>query len=246
MANDKADHKLKVAIISDGKTTNGILCEVFLPKRLTDPIKLILSPPKNQQHLAHLFEFSIYGELKGFSGKLQTLIEAKKVYFKEGGTTHWGPDISETILVGDPFDLKITKFINGNSDPGNQDGVFWLTPSIMLTPLEVMSSSYTGEVKVEKSRNFEFNLPCGVKLHFAHHYRYLKGNGKDTIRFPELVAEYENIKNENSIDLILQELDDFLMITSFSARQRSVCLGVCRTFILTSSMADRRKALNLL
>lgn len=225
MTTQKEDYKLKVSITSDGSTTTDILCEVYLPKRLTDPIELSFKPPGGKKHPSYPFKFSVYGEIKDFSGNIQTIIEAEKVYFKKGGTTHWGPDISETIIVGEPADLTITNLINGDSTNKEISGVFWLTPSIMLSPVKFITPSYTGEVKVEKVRNFEFELPCGFRLFFDNHYRYIDGDGDDTISFPELVAEFKDVPSEHDINSVLQELDDLLMFTSFSARQRCVCLG---------------------
>jgi len=68
-----------------------VLTEVYLPVRLTDPVTLLFHP-NEVVLLAHLFEFSVYGEIKDLSGKLRTIIKAivfitRKVLQNNGGLT---------------------------------------------------------------------------------------------------------------------------------------------------------------
>ncbi|MCI5163700.1 MAG: hypothetical protein D3917_17130, partial [Candidatus Electrothrix sp. AX5] len=175
----------------------------------------------------YFFQHPFYGEIKDPSGNPQKIIEAQEVYFQVGGTTEWDADLSETVFRGNPFDLKITQIYDlstSHEDSKLYQIVFRLTPCNALAPVEVVTPSYTGEVTVKKNNN-HFTLPCGYRLIFDHHYRYLKGENGDRISFPELVAECKDIQREENVEKVLQELDDFLMITSFAERQRCVCLG---------------------
>ena len=72
------NYKLKINIAHDGQFTEGILCEIHLPKRFADPIELIIKPTSEQEkHLGYPFEFSFSGESKGFSNERSTLRRKK-------------------------------------------------------------------------------------------------------------------------------------------------------------------------
>lgn len=223
------DNRLKMSITHGGHTIGDVLCEVYLPKRLKDPVELIFRPTSQQsRQLGWPFEFSIYGEIKGRSGKLRTIIQASKVYYKYGSTKRWDREISESILIGEPTDLKITNFLRfdekAEKEKTTTKSIFWITPSLMLTPAKSLSYSFTGEVVVNNIWNFEFTLENGTQLKFDHHYRYLKNNDGEMVSFPELVAEFETDTSGDKVPPF-ELIDDFLMLTSFSARQRCACLG---------------------
>lgn len=246
MEKRKADYKVKASIKGACSELSDILCEVTLPQRVTESIKLKFNLNKEIGHeqLRNFFKFSLYGEIKDSSGNPQKIIEAKEVYFQTGGTTKWDSDLSETVFFGDPFDLKITTRIYdqriSDEDSKLYQVIFWLTPCNALSPVEVVTPSYTGEVTVKKN-NSDFTLPCGYRLLFDHHYRYLKAENGDRISFPELVAECKDIQREENFEKVLQELDDFLMITSFAERQRCVCLGYEEYYNNSRNISHYRK-----
>lgn len=230
MKSRSEDYKLKVSITHGDHTTKDVLCEVYFPKRIIEPVELIFHPTSEQsKQLGWPFDFSIYGEIRNFSGDLNTIIKANKVYSKHGTTKHWGHKLSESVLIGEPIDLTITHFLSsdGKSEKGKTSikGTFWLTPSMMLLPVKVLSHSFTGEITVDNIHNFEFTLENGCGLKFDHHYRYLENDAGNTVSFPELVAEFEIDNESNEIIQSFELIDDFLMLTSFSARQQCACLG---------------------
>jgi hypothetical protein len=229
MSSRTEDHKLKVSIKHDNRVTHDILCEVYLPKRLTEPIELVFRPtPQQSIDLDWPFEFSIYGETRDLLGEPRTLIKADKVYYKHGSTKHWGHEISESVIIAEPIDLRITHYLGSDKkeekEKNTTKGTFWLTPNIMLTPVKSLIRSLTGEVAVNHIRNFAFTLENGIKLKFSHHYRFLQSDNGDMISFPELVAEFEIDAENEDIVPSLEPIDDFLMLTSFLARQGCVCL----------------------
>ena len=230
MSSRDEDYKLKINIAHDDQVTEDILCDVYLPKRLTEPVELIVRPTAQQsRHLGWPFEFSISGEIKGFSGERSTLVRADKVYYKHGSTKHWGHEIADSVIVGEPIDLRITNFLRPDKNEENDKSTikcsFWLTPNIMLQPVKSLIRSFTGEVTVNHVRNFEFTLQNGIHLSFNNHYRHMENDKGDMISFPELVAEFE-IEDESGPPILsFEPIDDFLMLTSFSARQRCVSLG---------------------
>ena len=95
----------------------------------------------------------------------------------------------------------------------------------MLNVGKSLERSYTGEIKLHNSRKIEFTLENGLNLSFDEYYRYMDRDDGETIMFSELVAKFET--NDKDFDAIscFPYIDDFLMLTSFAARQRCVCLG---------------------
>jgi hypothetical protein len=222
------DYTLNVTVTYDNKVTEDVPCEVYLPKRLIEPIELILKPKFQQSNLMDWpFEFSIYGEIKDLSGETTILVKANKVYYKRGSTKHWSHEISESIIVAEPIDLRITNFLRSDKgkDKGWTRGAYWITPSIMLNPVKSLTHSFTGEVAVRNIHNFDFTLKNGMHLKFDYHYRQLNNDNGDMISFPVLVAEFEIDSDSDTQDLPFANIDDLLMLTSFSARQGCVCLG---------------------
>lgn len=227
MTSRNENYKLKVTIKHHENVTNDVLCEIILPKRLLDPVEIILRPtPQQSTQIDWPIEFSIFGDIKESSGRTRTSISANKVYYKDGSKTHWGNELSETVIIGEPIDLKITDFI-GSHEKGERNikGTFWITPNIMLRPAETPTYSFTGDVSVNLVRNFIFTLENKTQLNFINNYKYLESDNNEIVSFPELVAEFDiNSCDKNQL-LSFGFVDDFLMLTSFSARQRCVCLG---------------------
>lgn len=232
MKERKEDYRIFVKIASDKACIENVLCKIFLPKRLTEPIELYFYPNDEQRRkLENISEFSITGEMKGFSGELKAKIQADKVYFKNRSTEYWGNDIAESVFISNPIDLKVIDFFYHDIKDTEQKtvGSFWLTPSKLLSPLKSIEQSYDGNVKVKTVRQFKFILANGIPLIFDTHFHYLKNEDGDDITFTELVAEFEigtdkqdtkNIEND-----IIGYLDDFLILVTFAERHRCICLG---------------------
>jgi hypothetical protein len=222
------DYRLNVTITYDNKVIEDVLCEVYLPKRLIEPIELILKPTFQQSNLKDWpSEFSINGEIKDLSGETTILVQANKVYYKRGSTKYWSHEISESIISAKPFDLRITNFLRHDKgkEKDSTSGAYWITPSIMLKPEKLLTHSFTGEVTVKDIYNFEFTLINGMHLKFDHHYKQLNNDNGDMISFPVLVAEFETDVDSDTQSLLFENIDDLLMLTSFSARQYCACLG---------------------
>ena len=66
---------------------------------------------------------------------------------------------------------------------------YWLTANGLLSPAQTVSTSYTGEVKVETVWKVDVVVE-GVPVTFGKRYRYRHTDG-ETISWSELVAEYE-------------------------------------------------------
>ena len=197
MSDRKKNHKLKVTITHNGKAVENVLCDVYLPKRLTDPIELQFMPTSDQIIPDSLFKFSIYGEFVGFSGKVETVIEATEVYCTKRSRARWGSDIVEPLMIGEPRDLKVTHIDPDETKVVKTTGEFWLTPSIIFPHIKSRTLSHTGAISVEKIEDFTFTLDSGLSLNFDDRYKYID-KGDDMLCYTELVAEFET---DSSIDI---------------------------------------------
>lgn len=224
------NYRLLMTIDGPNLRIEGVRCKIYLPETVTDPIQLQFFPTEAQRKNCQLFEGTVHGEIKDSSGTIQTTIQAQKVYFPTISTTHWGFE-KETLMIGKPINLQITRWFHGQNSVSysTTQSIFWLTPSIMLTPHQIVKQSYTGNVTVETVQRQSFTLRNGLSLNFSNHFRYGKNTRGERRSFPELVAEFEQaalIQNPESVLAgSLEDLDDFLLIVSFAARQRCICVG---------------------
>lgn len=228
---DEPTHQFYATVQAGGKSYEKVRVKAYLPQRMTDPLRLVLLPAKEQLHqLMRHFEFSLRAEVRGFTGKTEGVFEAKRIYTEVGTTKAWGMDLQESQIEAVPYDFARWDLrIHPDTPQGEVEGRFWLTPSQLLAPAKFVSRSFTGEVKVETVKQLVFTLNNGLCLSFDFVYRHLdQGNG-DQVSFSELVANFKDKAVIGSVKDIqtkcLDALDDFLLVTSFAARQRCICLG---------------------
>ncbi len=170
----KQDFHLKVTITIGKNTLDNVICDIFLPEKVTDPIELCFHPTKEQMFkLINQYEFSLYGEIQ------DTKIQAKKAYFKGG-------EPLENYITANPFDLKITKKCNAEEE----FTTFWLTPSYILS------------VFISKPKKFELILEGNIQLTFDEHYRYLKSDKDETTMFSELVVKWKTGFPDKDISIL--------------------------------------------
>jgi hypothetical protein len=228
--NRKPKYKLFVVIKSNNKIVNNILCEIYLPEVTSGPVELWCYLNSDQAAIiGYPFEFSVEGEIKDNGGCSGIFIKAKKVYRKSESTQYWGSGIHETLLIGVPWDLEIKELLSSDNQTINrkiENGYFWLTPSVMLTPDKLIRKAYTGACSVETITEKVFTLLNGIQLNFDTHFKYKKNEEGDTLTFTELVAGFEK-KAFKSPDIsnILTYLNDFLLLVSLAERRACVCVG---------------------
>ncbi|HXG83464.1 MAG TPA: hypothetical protein VNI84_05485 [Pyrinomonadaceae bacterium] len=172
--------------------------------------------------------FSIKGETNDFDGRLRQTIIADNVYSNGLKTANYSFNVTEARLIGEPTDLTITHFLRNHPDINKIDGNFWITYNPLLQPDAIVESSYTGEVKVEVVRQIEFSADAELKFNFQKHFKKYKNENDDTSSFSELVANFSlDGENNESARILesLRKLDDLLLLSSFAARYRSVCVG---------------------
>lgn len=223
-------YRLHVSITTQNHTEQDVLCEIELPKRATEPVTLVLRPTRKQlAKLDGVFELSIYGEVRDVSGELRTVIRADSVYKTRSSEKSWGPELSEIVVDCVLVDLTVTDLLTRSeqSDTTKERlrGSFWLSPCGMLSPMYSIEHSFAGDTRITGKNNFEFTLSNGLHLVFDHHYQYFHGEDDETVSIPELVAAFDVEWQEGGVNSLLEGLDDFLLLTSFAARQFCVCVG---------------------
>lgn len=231
----KADFVFNATILFDGvEIETGLLCRVYLPVKLSEPLELQFSPTEEQAKKLRgyiLWQYSVTGETKAFTGEVMVRFAAKEVFANKGvQTAYFGKDVSESKMVGNPIDFTITHLLNEEITEGkpiSTDANFWITPNTLLEPGTILEHSYTGKVEVERIWSFDLETDPYTTFHFDQHYHYRDNEEGDMVSFSELVAKASlNVSaDSNKIFETLNILDGVLLLASFAARQRCICLG---------------------
>src|ERR1700690_642842 len=158
------------------------------------------------------------------------MFKAERIYSEGSTTTSWGLDLQESHMEAVPYDFAKWDLRAFPDVPASEvSGRFWLTPCELLSPAKRVMRSYTGEVDVKTIRQLQFTLSNGLLLSFDFVYQHFDEKNGEHISFPELVANFKDNNligsAENVQEKCLEALDDFLLVTSFAARHRCICLG---------------------
>lgn len=224
------NHLVKATLRVNGSEITGVPCKIFLPERIQEKPYLILKPSKED---ANRIMASHKGRLSaivwGFDKRRELTIEAPEVYFSGSSTKYWGDDISDSTVPGEPQDLHIISHLKDRDNSQNTQVVFWVSPNTFLSPFMTFTSSYTGDLKYERVRTVEFMINDETKLVFDKHFRSKQTDNGDFIQWAFLVACAETEIPADDVKTLktdlLPDIDDFLLIASFAARQRTACLG---------------------
>lgn len=229
-SSSEPDHRLHVTITAGRIRIEDVLCDLYLPKRLTDPIRLYFNLTSEQGTLMpRVFQFSIEGTQRNVvSGQPSLTVQADTVHSIQLSTKHWGFDTAETVLIAEPIDLRVTDLFDQREPSAERSvtGSFWLTPSLLLSPDKSIQLSDTGDVLVRTVRQLQFALPDGLELAFDKEFRYETPARGETLTYTQLVAKFESESGPTQKpSSTLSALDDILMLTSLAESRRCVCLG---------------------
>lgn len=215
----------------EARVVEKVPCKVFLPDRKVDAPILHFFPATREQNekLSVPALFSVRGELRQPDGSLD-IITANRVHITSHKWTAWGPDLTEYVLVGEPWDLKVEHVrepLTYHKEPRTK-GAFWISPTRLLPPGKSRGFSYTGEVTAERHYQFGITLANGLGLTFDLHTRYWDGPEGETVMFDEVVAEFEmaeDTRGTTRVDEALEHIDDLLRIVSFVGEYPIACVG---------------------
>ncbi|MBC3863309.1 hypothetical protein H8K32_14475 [Undibacterium jejuense] len=229
--NREENYLVNATLSTDGVEVEGVSCKLYLPERIYEKPYLVLKPAQHEAgKIFHLWKAALKARVISLSGETELAIDAPEVYFSNVSRRALGGGLSETTMPGEPQDLHIVQYIHGSKSNKNRTKIaFWISQNKTLTPSAICTTSYTGEVKYETVRNFEFTLRDGLKISFANHFRNKTEKNKNLIQWSYLVAGAELESAADDVESIktraLEDVDDFLLLTSFATRHRTMCLG---------------------
>jgi len=229
-SSETPDYTLIGTVSGDQFSLSGIRCEVFLSEVVGEVGSAVFKLPDNSiiKELGWASEFSFNGNQMMVGGEsVAKFIQLSKLYRKESGTRHWGTDVAEAYLRATIQEMTIgTPLPNSGMDKKKITGRFLLSPNSVLTPFQWLTPSYTGEIVMEKqTKCFSVILADGMSVRFDTYYKHKTGDQQETILAPYLIAEFEVTDADESFCPTYQEIDDFMLIASFVAQQRSMCVG---------------------
>ena len=203
---------IQAQIFTDAVEIDNVNCNIHLPNKLTDRIKVDVFLTKEQVDKFGLpWKFSLKGNINNKK------IIANNVY------SHKLDELK--VLKADTTDLKIIEDISQyeNYKPEGINGYFLLTPNNILRP-HAHQMSGIGGFHIEPTSRYSFVLKNKLTVMFDYFYFSENENNNTTIN-PELIARF---LSEEVIDIendYINLFDDLLLILSFITRQRTACLG---------------------
>lgn len=215
-------------VYADLKTPHGevkkVLCEVFLPTfKSKAPCFRFYPTAKQANFLQHIWAFDLTGKIR-HAGRRITL-NAKEVL--SGGLRSGSFDGIPFFNSFDGNPLSIERTFSRGAGNGKRivKGTFHLTACPVINTAIIVERSYTGEVAVKPVVVQSFILGSGLKLIFKKHFDTKEGKEKETITKSRLVAEFEATKllPKAQFPEAVEELQEFLTLTSFASRYRCVC-----------------------
>lgn len=208
----------------------GVLCKVFLPKRTADrPVLHFLPNNEQAKRLRALHVVSVRAELTQPNGYIN-IINSKQTLIIRNKRTAWGPNLTEHVLIGDPWDLQVetVRHDAGNPEAAHTDGSFQLSNNQLLSNVFERSFSYTGDVTIQKFDPLRVTLANDLTISFTVHSRYLDLPSDDTVMFDENVAEFifpDDVLHTSAITDSIEHLEDVLRLVSFVGEYPCVCFG---------------------
>jgi hypothetical protein len=229
---EKPSYQFLAKIKSGEYIYNDVPVKVFLPRKMTGALSLLLCPTQEQaSQLSNIFEFSLEAEQRGYAGRVEKRFRAERIYLEGDTIQPWDMGLYETQMMAVPYDFAKWDIwdLPSESRPG-MEGRFWLSPCQLISPCRSVSRTYSGkEVTVKTLGRLRFALKSGLNLDFDFVYRHFDEQNGDCVYFSELVANFEDngpLEGTQEIkEKHLDALDEFLLLTSFAARQRCVCVG---------------------
>lgn len=217
----------------DRGRVENVRCRLFLPRKSTGLIRFKFYPSEDQKRvIENMWEFSVQGDVKDQSGEVRKSVRAGRAHWSSGEheSTQWEPELWESVRVAEPTDLMITHFLR--SDPSipleKAEGSFWITPSSLLAHARMDEPLENGGFRVKSIYQPTFTLPGGIPLVVKQRYFTYTNEDKERVTFSEPELEFElegDAAAAAKRDDLHSLVEDFLVLVSFAARQRCMCVG---------------------
>jgi hypothetical protein len=225
---ERSDYIFKASLRSEYGTVRKVLCSILLPKRVTEPVVMRFYPTARQTFPLQISPvFRVTGS-KRYGGQASEILATDVWTTKTLITGHQGNIRFHSDFSAEAAELE-TRTYTGRKPRRItvEGGTFWLTPHPLVNAASILTRSFTGGIRVKLVTRPRFTLRTGVVLNFRNHYRYLKQENGETLSFSELVAEFrlKHKQEDSAVPNIIEDLDDWLLLASFAARQRCLCMG---------------------
>lgn len=228
----KEDYRLLVTVSAANKSIRNVLCRIFLPLKHSDPLQVQLSPtPSQSLALDDSPDLQLSAVLKNMAGDYSGTIEATDLFVTKF-SRQWGGRAAENVIIAEPMSLTIFETLPARKDPKSHriTGRFWLTPSALLSRPIISEYRHTGEVKIRRGKRWRFHLHKGLSIVLNYWHKHIELGDEGVGTYRELVAEYSVRGAKGAAKKLWTQtttecLDDFLLISSFAARRRTVCTG---------------------
>lgn len=225
------DYNLLVTIGYDDTLVEGVPCKIYLPVKVLDPVVVHLYPSLEQAQtiLKGCPLFSIVGTELGPHNVPFAEVAIRKALRTDVQHDYKAESRIDYLIVVDPMDLKVTDYLPASSSTASTTkGSFKLTPLGHLTPWKSPVLSDTEVERIKIIRQISVRLPNDVDLLFDTRERRRENEDRETVIFTELVADFQFDGEDNEgikINETLLYLDDYLLLASFAARKRCMCLS---------------------
>jgi len=228
------DYNFLATIRTPHETVKRVLCRLWLPRRVTGEIRMVFYPTQRQaeHHFGQLNPFSVYGRILGFPGNATT-ISASEVWVNSIPTRSLSGKRRETVFEADPVDLQVFTTARPDDTKGGKQRThidYILTPSPReLTPSTIRTIYASGAVRVRTVRQFSITLRNQRGLKFVKRHHHEEGD-EGELTWADLRASEERVTTRRLFAQVdqkaLDDLDDFLTLTTFSSRFVAVCVGI--------------------
>lgn len=211
------DHTLPVRIRTDAGAVVDAECAVYLPRGFRERPLLELTTPGEILNLA-VFEFAVEGKAQDVWGEAS--LRSERTQYRQ---MHYGGPHSPGRIIADPVDLLIANAYLPEPGAGEFEVQYVLSPSVILRPIHIRSSSYTGEVHIQYGRRIEIVSKNGRQVTFT--LRFPTGHDEQPeFAQPTLVAECKCASISEAQELF-SWIDALLVLVSFVERRRCSSFG---------------------
>lgn len=228
MSNNQLNPKARPAhkAIVRVNDVEGVRCEVFLPTIPGDSLRLRLQTNAKLDDIP--VRFSIEGDVIGFDGTLEKKIVSNSVYRVTGSTSYWSKGIPDTVIIGEPTDLTIIEYWKPASKHESSDmvwGYFMIEPRLRFPFIQSLEKLHTGEINVKRLGEHKFTISPGLDLTLDEIYNFSDSQAGKFECNPQTVAKFSTDTSNLQEIINFIEIDDFLMLVSFTKRKRHMCTG---------------------
>ncbi|MBI4529533.1 MAG: hypothetical protein HY695_37520 [Deltaproteobacteria bacterium] len=210
-----------------------IPCKIYLPARPISKPRFDFKPTQEQwQQVSVFWQVTFEAKLLDRFGRTTDWIYAPEVYLENKSTTQWGPNLYDCVFSGQPQNLRVVHYLNQDPHQDKSENtrfVLWLSPNSMLQPAMIATSSYAGNVEMEKLDQLRVELTPDIHLEFDREFRHENIPNQGTLHWSFLVANTTSPCAADDVDKfnssVLPTVDDFLWIAGLGSRTRTACVG---------------------